>query len=236
MRINRYLAQAGLGSRREVEKLVQAGRVSINGELILDLARQVADTDDVRVDNRLVRPKHLRYFAFHKPPGLICTRSDERNRATIYSVLARNLQELDYVGRLDKDSEGLLILTNDGDLAQRLTNPRFKVEKEYEVVLDRPFDTKDLQRLLKGTVIDGTRARVRRAWIRHHSGLGIVLDQGIKRQIRVMLQRLGYDVRALKRVRIGSVKLGRLPRAMVRELSSSEITRLMEQGSPARGN
>ncbi len=242
MRINRYLAQAGLGSRRTVEQLVRAGRISVNGEITLDLALQVQDSDDVRFDAKPIRPRRLRYFAFHKPKGLICTLSDEKKRPTIYSVLAREFREFDYVGRLDKDSEGLLILTNDGELAQKLTNPRFKVEKEYEVVVDRAFDANDLPRLLKGTVIDGIRARVRRAWVRQGATLGIVLDQGIKRQIRVILQRLGYEVRTLRRVRIGSVRLGRLPQGAVRELKDHEITRLIgqrtleERKNPSRSN
>jgi 23S rRNA pseudouridine2605 synthase len=227
VRINRFLALAGLGSRRSVETLVTSGRITINGEICLDLARQVGDHDDVRSDNKPVRLRRFRYFAFNKPPGFICTRSDDRGRDTIYAILPRDLHDLEYVGRLDKDSEGLLLLTNDGGLAQRLTNPKFKVEKEYEVTVDRAVDPADLPRLVRGTLIDGVRARATRAWIRKRNVLGIVLEQGLKRQIRVMLERLRYEVGMLRRIRIGPVTLGRMPRGAARELSARERDTLL---------
>lgn len=237
LRINLYLARSGAGSRRACDELVLSGRVSVNGAVCLDPATRIAPGDDVRLDNRPVKPKPLLYVMLNKPPGFVCTASDERGRQTIYDLLPRGMRRAHYVGRLDKDSRGLLLLTTDGDLALALSRPRSKVEKEYDVTTGRPVSDEALAELLKGTFIEGRRARaesVRRVSPRR---LRIVLTQGIKRQIRVMLYRLGIEVRDLCRVRFGPLRLAALPQGASRELTPREIEdlrRSLPKTKPAR--
>ena len=140
MRLNRFLALAGVASRRGAESIIQESRVTVNGAVCRDLATQVSPHDKVRVDGRVVRAKEFVYILLNKPRNYLTTRSDERSRKTIYDLLPRQTSNLAHVGRLDKESEGLLLLTNDGELVLRLTHPRFKLDKEYLVDLDREFD------------------------------------------------------------------------------------------------
>ena len=137
MRLNRFLALAGLSSRRGAEEYIRHGRVTVNGQLSTNLATQVAPSDQVKVDGQTVRTQEFVYLLLNKPADYLTTRSDERSRKTIYDLLPADLPSLAHVGRLDKESEGLLLLTNDGDLAFRITHPKFKLEKEYLVTLDR---------------------------------------------------------------------------------------------------
>jgi 23S rRNA pseudouridine2605 synthase len=207
MRLNRFLAAAGLGSRRGCEELIRTGRVTINGAVCVDLATTVDREDDVKVNGKLVHQEKALYVAMNKPPGFLCTASDEMGRRTIFELIPKNWPRLFNIGRLDKDSEGLLILTNDGDLALRLTHPRYKIDKEYEVVIDRPFEMEDREKLLKGVFIEGGRARAEMVHRQTSTRLKIILRQGLKRQIRLMLYALGYEVKQLMRTRIGQLKL-----------------------------
>ena len=154
MRLNRFLAAAGFGSRRACEALIKDGKISINGHFIRNLATIVQPGDDVRVAGKPPpRPSPPVYILLHKPKGILCTRSDERKRSTVFDLVPAHFGRLFHVGRLDKDSEGLILLTNDGALSQRLTHPGHEVEKEYEVLLDRPFDAQHTPRLLRGFMI-----------------------------------------------------------------------------------
>ena len=159
MRLNRFLALAGLSSRRGAEEYIRHGRVTVNGELKTDLATQVAFSDQVRVDGQVVRTQEFVYLLLNKPADFLTTRSDERSRKTIYQLLPGDLPNLAHVGRLDKESEGLLLLTNDGDLAFRITHPKFKLEKEYLVTLDREFGPEDSPKTKKGVYLSEGRAR-----------------------------------------------------------------------------
>ena len=227
MRLNRFLAAAGFGSRRACEALIKEGKVSINGHFIRDLATIVQSGDDVRVAGKPPpRPSPLVYIRLHKPRGVLCTRSDERKRSTVFDFVPAHFGRLFHVGRLDKDSEGLILLTNDGALSQRLTHPGHEVEKEYEVLLDRPFEAQHAPRLLRGFPIEGGRAKAERIQIVGPTLVRIILRQGIKRQIRSMFFRIGYEVKRLLRTRIGGLALGGLEPGRWRMLSAREVALL----------
>ncbi len=241
MRLNRYLASAGLGSRRACEGIITAGRVSINGHAIKSLATTVAPTDNVRVDGRPVHVERPAYVLLNKPAGFLSSRTDPEQRDTVFDLLPADFPRVFHVGRLDRDSEGLLLLTNDGDLSLRLTHPRYKVEKEYEVILDRPFDMGLAEKLLAGVFIavdpphpDAPPERVRaRAEAVHRlapNKLKIILRQGLKRQVRLMLLAVGYEVQRLQRVRMGPLKLGKLRSGEWRYLEDREVAAL--RGGP----
>jgi 23S rRNA pseudouridine2605 synthase len=230
MRINRFLAASGLGSRRSCEELILAGRVTVNGQICQNLATEVSEEDFVKVGSKRVRPEKHFYVLLHKPRGYLCTASDTHDRRTIFDLLPAHWPRLFHVGRLDRDSEGLLILTNDGDLGLKLTHPRFKIEKEYEVLLDRPYDAAaDTPRLLRGVNIEGGRAKV--AVVRQLSPvlLRIVLRQGMKRQIRLMLYKVGYEVKRLIRTRIGGLRLTELRAGEWRALTDAEVKGLLSE-------
>ena len=235
MRLNRFLAAAGVTSRRGADELIAGGRVTVNGKPCRDFHFQPAPTDYVKVDGRLVHQRTPVYILLNKPAGFVCTRRDPNTTDTIYHLLPPKFSSLAYVGRLDAQSEGLLLLTNDGDFAQRLTHPRFKVEKEYEVVLDR-FATADLaQRLLRGVLLDGKRARAKHAQQISPTRFRIVLEQGINRQIRRMLECFGFHAKKLTRMRLGNLRLHDLPRGKWRHLSVQEVCVIPSKtASPAR--
>ena len=226
MRLNRFLASAGLGSRRGVEELITTGQVRVNGRVVTDLATQVGPEDAVKVGSRLLRTEQKITVLLNKPRGYVCTARDELDRKTIFDLLPANWPRLHHVGRLDKDSEGLLLVTNDGDLSLALTHPRYKIEKEYEVLLDKPFDPKDRAKLLRGFHIMGGRAKTEKVEILNPTHLRLTLTQGIKRQIRLMLYELGYEVERLARVRLGSLEIGEMHPGEWRLLTSKEITTL----------
>jgi len=233
MRLNRFLAAAGLGSRRSCEDLIASGAVVINGSRVEKMATLVAPDDDVRVHGRIIRVARPVYLLFHKPVGFVVTRSDERGRRTIYDLLPPEFRTLGHVGRLDKESEGLLLLTNDGDLSQKLTHPSHEIEKEYEVALDKAFDPAHASKMLRGMFIIGGRARFERLHILGSNRLRVVLCQGIKRQIRLMFYDMGYEVERLKRTRIGEIRDERIPVGAFRHLTPREVSGL-KAGKPAR--
>ncbi len=233
MRLNRFLAAAGVGSRRHCDELIEAGRVTVNGRVCTDFSYQPDPTDHVKVGNKMVRPERRYDLVLHKPAGFVSTASDPHARNTIFDLLPPNLPRLFNVGRLDAQSEGLLILTNDGDLAQRLMHPRYKIDKEYEVTLDHAWNPELAAKLLRGVMLEGERAR-----FEHMIGVGpalvrVVLRQGINRQIRRMFYEVGYEVKRLVRIRIGTLRLGDMPRGHWRPLSKAELTSL-EAGDSLR--
>lgn len=231
MRLNRFLASAGFGSRRACEALVKDGRVSINGHFIRELATTVLPDDDVRVSGKPARQPKMVYILLYKPKGVICTRSDEKDRTTIFEFVPAHFGRLFHVGRLDKDSEGLIILTNDGDFSQKLTHPAHEVEKEYEVLLNKSFDSSLIGKLLKGFSIEGGMARAEHAYVVAPPLVKVVLRQGIKRQIRLMFYKLGYEVKRLVRTRIGPIETGNLKPAHWRPLKAEEVAKLVAAAS-----
>jgi 23S rRNA pseudouridine2605 synthase len=232
IRLNRYLAAAGLGSRRSVEDLIAEGRVKINGKPVEGLGTLVAPGDVVKVGSKTVSPQEIVHAVLFKPKGVLCTAEDERDRPTIFNFLPDDWPRVYHVGRLDKESEGLLIVTNDGALSLSLTHPRFKVEKEYEVTLDKPFNPVHTAKLLKGFHIEGGRAKMEEITQLSPTKIRVILSQGIKRQIRLMLYDCGYEVENLRRTRIGTVRILKLRPGMWRMLSAKEISDLKAGRSP----
>ena len=226
MRLNRYLAQSGVASRRAVEELILAGRVTINGAVCTELSRQVAPTDSVKVDGKLVRPAESIYVLLNKPVDYVTTRSDDRARPTIYQLLPRNLHQLAHVGRLDIDSEGLLILTNDGELTLRLTHPRYKMPKEYLVTLDREFEMADASKVKKGVYLSEGKARFDSLTKLNSRQVRVILTQGITRQIRRVFAAIGYKVRKLQRTKIGPLFDSTLKPGEYRLLRLAEVAKL----------
>jgi len=224
-----------LGSRRSSELLVLEGRVSINGKLIKELGTLVADGDNVTVDGKPARAETGIVIALNKPRGYICSRSDEKDRMTIYALLPKPLQTLHHVGRLDKDSEGLLLLTNRGDLSHHLIHPSKGAEKEYEVIVDKPVDQSVMARLVKGMLTEEGYAKAERAWMISEYRCHVVLKQGLKRQIRLMFYQLGCEVERLTRTRIGWLELKGLQKGGWKQLTSTEVERFFSaEGTTGR--
>jgi 23S rRNA pseudouridine2605 synthase len=227
VRLTRFLASAGFGSRRACEALIKEGKVSINGHFVRNLATTVEADDDVRVAGKgPARVSPPAYILLHKPKGILCTRSDERQRRTVFDLIPSHFGGLHYVGRLDKESEGLVLLTNDGELSHRLTHPGHEVEKEYQVLLNEAFDEQHAARLMRGFRIEGGWAEAERIQIIGPAQVKVVLRQGIKRQIRLMFLKLGYEVKRLQRTRIGSLELGALAPGQWRSLAAHEVALL----------
>lgn len=242
-RLQKILSHAGISSRRGAEELILAGRVAVNGEVVRELGtRADVDVDEVFVDGIPVVRSRYRYIALNKPQGVVSTARDTHGRRTVLDLVpGSDTVRLHPVGRLDLDSEGLLLLTNDGHLTELLTHPRHEVEKEYLVEIDRPLGRQDLERLVRGIDSDGERLRAQSASAavppgaaNHESWVRIVLKEGKKREIRRMLEALGRRVMTLRRVRIGPLHLGSLALGKSRELRDEEVLRLYETARGAR--
>lgn len=234
MRLNRYLSQCGVASRRAAEEIILGGRVSINGHVITELATQVQPEDKVVVDGSPVRTERPVVIVLNKPKGYICSRGDTHDRMTIYDLLPRQFQTLHHVGRLDKESEGLILLTNRGDLSHRIIHPSQGAEKEYEVVVDQAMTVETMAKLAKGMLTEEGYARAERAWLDTAYRAHVVLKQGLKRQIRLMFFTLGYEVTRLTRIRIGWLLLRGLPKGSYKELTPTEVERFFKE-EPSKG-
>jgi 23S rRNA pseudouridine2605 synthase len=226
VRLNRFLAAAGVGSRRRCDELIAAGRVTINGKICTDFSAQPTLRDHVKVDGKLAHAGPPLTIMLHKPAGFVSTRKDAHARDTIFDLLPQKFARLFNIGRLDAQTEGLILLTNDGDLALRLTHPRYEIEKEYEVTLDRSWDPALAPKLSKGIFLDGKRARIEQLHSITSTRLRVVLRQGINRQIRRMFEAVGYRIKHLLRIRIGNLRLGDLPRGHWRPLTKREVESL----------
>lgn len=240
-RLARFLARAGVASRRHAEELIAAGRVQVNGVTVVRQGARVdVMTDRVTVDGRVVRAvaEHV-YVLLHKPVGYVCTVRDPQGRPTVLDLLPEEVQRLRVypVGRLDVDTSGLLLLTNDGDFALRLTHPRYEKEKHYEALVQGRPTPEALEALQTGVVIvedDGERFRTSPARVQvlrtvgSGSWLALTISEGRKRQVRRMLVVVGLPVQRLRRVGIGELKLDRLPVGKWRYLTSDEIYQLLQ--------
>jgi 23S rRNA pseudouridine2605 synthase len=229
-RLHKLLAHAGVGSRRQCEALIAAGRVSVDGQIVRELGAKVDPGQKICVDGELVHAERLVYWLVNKPRGYLCTNHDPAGRPLAIELVPHVPQRVYTVGRLDEASEGLLLLTNDGDLAFRLMHPRFGVEKTYLVqVAGRPSKD-DERQLLKGVWLSDGHVKARRVHRLKSQGestwLRIVLSEGKNREIRRMLARLGHKVLNLRRIAIGPVQLGHLGRGKARPLTAPELAEL----------
>jgi 23S rRNA pseudouridine2605 synthase len=231
VRLAKYLAHAGVASRRAAERLIADGRVRVGGEVVTDPARDVDGSSDVRVNGEAVAPEPREVWAVNKPAGVVSTAREPGRRRAV-TELVDSEGRLYPVGRLDADSTGLILLTNDGELANRLTHPRYGVPKTYRVRLARPPSDHDLERLRRGVRLeDGPTAPadVVRGGERE---IEVTLREGRKRQVRRMAEAVGNEVEDLRRIRIGSLALGDLRQGEARRLEQGEVASLWKDSAP----
>ncbi len=230
MRINKYLAQCGVASRRDCDKLVAEGRVAVNGRPA-DVGADVEEGDVIKVDGKVVTVKKNEYYILHKPKGYLCTVSDDKGRKTVMDILGSGVGRVYPVGRLDYDSEGLLILTTDGELAQHLTHPSNEVPKTYVVKVEGRLTEADLNPIRSGIEIEGGYVTKKcRAHIietnRDFTRVEITLREGKNREIRKMFAAIGKEVTLLKRTKVGELSLRGLDRGAFRKLTPAEVAYL----------
>ncbi len=232
MRINKYLALCGVASRRKSEEYIKDGKVSVNGKILTDLSYKVNIKSDTICLNgeKLSLPQNYVYYKLNKPKGYMCTASDDRNRKTIYD-LVKSPVRLFSIGRLDYDTEGLIILTNDGDIAQKISHPSHETEKEYIVKIEGLIKESELAVLRAGVIENGVRmpsAKVEMLDIKDgNSRVSVTIHEGQNRQIRRMFDCIGKTIIMLKRVRIGNIKLGGLKRGEYKPLNQYELLDLL---------
>lgn len=226
MRINKYLAQCGVASRRECDRLIAEGKVTVNGRPA-GLGDDVSDGDNIKVEGRPVTVKKNEYYLLHKPKGYLCTVSDDKGRKTVMDILGDGVGRVYPVGRLDYDSEGLLILTTDGELAQHLTHPSNEVPKTYLVKVEGRLTEADLNPIRSGIEIDGYVTKKCRAHIvetnKDYTKVELVLREGKNREIRKMFAAIGREVTLLKRTKVGEITLRGLDRGAFRKLTPAEV-------------
>ena len=233
-RLNKYIASTGLCSRRKADELISEGKVSVNGKVITELGFYVREKDKVAVEGKSVRPQKLEYYRFFKPAGYITTLDDEKGRKTIYDILPPELKHLKPVGRLDKDSTGLLILTNDGELINQMTHPSVKVPKVYVVTINGKFTEEHAKQMFDGIEIITDTDEKKTAYAEtlpievtnKKSVVQVVLYQGLNRQIRKMFAKLGFEVESLKRVQHAIITLEGLKKGQVKVMKPKLVKQL----------
>ena len=226
-RLNKYIASSGLCSRRKADELVESGAVMVNGKKVLELGFSVQPKDKVFVNGKLIHPvKHI-YYRFYKPAGYITTAEDEKGRKTIYDLLPEELHNLKPVGRLDRESTGLLILTNDGDLINELTHPSVKVPKLYRVSINGKISQNDIDTMYKGIELEPGKKAYAQVDVleinNNQTVLEVLLYQGMNRQIRRMFEYLGFEVLTLKRIQHATLTLEGLKRGEFKPIKPGQI-------------
>ena len=234
MRLNKFLSAAGVCSRRKADQLITDGQVEVNGKPVTELGSVIDEKKDVvKVGGREVRlPLSHVYIKLNKPKGYVCSESDDKGRKTIFD-LVKTEQRLFSVGRLDYDTEGLILLTNDGEFASRITHPSHMIEKEYVATVVGPMKESEFAVLRKGVVENGNRMPSAKIKPISFDGkvtkVSVIIDEGQNRQVRRMFEAIGREIKLLKRVRIGGVKLGGLKRGEFKDLRAEELSSLMEE-------
>ncbi|MCL4229671.1 rRNA pseudouridine synthase [Candidatus Dependentiae bacterium] len=233
MILNKFLAQAGICSRRKAVELIKSGKVTVNHFPILEPGYMVRETDVVRYNKRVVKPEEKIYILLNKPTGYISTVSDEHDRNTVFELIekAQRGHRLYPIGRLDRDTTGLLILTNDGDLAQQLAHPRYNVQKVYQVMLDQALRNEDMQKISAGLKLEDGKITVDHiVYIpkKPHTHIRVTLHSGKNRIVRRIFEHLGYQVIALDRIKYAGLTIRNLPRGGWRKLTEQEIIKLKQ--------
>lgn len=229
-RLNKYIASSGLCSRRKADELIENGSVCINGKKVTELGFIVQPKDKVFINGKMIHPVKHEYYRFYKPAGYITTADDEKGRKTIYDLIPENLHHLKPVGRLDKDSTGLIILTNDGDLINELTHPSAKVPKLYRVSINGRISQNDINTMYKGIEIEPEKIAYAQVDVieadNEHTVMEILLYQGLNRQIRRMFEYLGFEVVSLKRIQHATLTLDGLKRGEIKAVKPQQIKEL----------
>ena len=231
MRLAKYLAHAGVASRRAAERLIAGGRVRVGGEVVRDPARDVGEGSGVEVDGKPVGQEQSEVWAVNKPVGVVSTAREPGRRRAV-TDLVDSPRRLYPVGRLDSDSTGLILLTNDGELANRLTHPRYGVPKTYRVILERPPADRDLERLREGVRLEDGMTAPAEVERRGEREIDLTIREGRKRQVKRMAEAIANRVSSLTRVRFGSLELGGLRRGEARRLEQGEVASLWEDSAP----
>ena len=230
IRLNKYIASSGICSRRKADELIEQGVVSVNGKIVKELGFLVQEKDKVFVNKKLIRPVKHEYYKFYKPAGYITTCDDEKGRKTIYDLLPETLYGLKPVGRLDRESTGLLILTNDGELINQLTHPSIKVPKIYIVSVDAKVSRNELEKLANGVEIEPGKIAYADISVleidNKHTLMQITLYQGMNRQIRKMFETIGYEVKTLKRIQHATISIEGLKRGEFKPIKPKQIKEL----------
>ena len=232
VRLQKFLADAGVASRRAAERLIAGGSVAVNGRTVTELGTKVdPDQDQVVVDGRTLRSRKKLYVAVNKPPGFLCSRTDPEERRVVGELLPPEWVQLYTVGRLDRDSEGLIFLTNDGDFCLKLTHPRYGVRKKYVAVVEGRLESSQIARFTEGVEHEGEILKAERVRLvdsnNSHSVVELELAQGKNREVRRLFEVLGHEVVQLRRVQIGPIKLGELRVGKWRVLTPAEVRSLL---------
>lgn len=233
-RLNKFIASSGLCSRRKADEYITEGKVTVNGKVIVELGFQIGTKDVVKLSGKIIKPQKLDYYRFYKPAGYITTSDDEKGRKTIYDVIPPELKHLKPVGRLDKDSTGLIIMTNDGELINQMTHPSLKIPKIYLVQINNKITPEDGEKMYNGIEIETDTGEKRTAYAEvfpveitnKSSMLRVTLYQGINRQIRKMFAALGFEVISLKRIQHATITIDGLKRGQIKPLKPKQIKEL----------
>ena len=224
MRLNKFISLCGFASRRAADELIKEQKVSVNGEIVQDLGRQVQESDLVEIEGKkLSLPQKTTVIAFHKPAGCVCTCKDPQKRQTVYDFLPPGYKGLKYIGRLDLQSRGLLLFTDDGELAHRLTLPKYKILRHYLVWTDSPVKKSDAEQLIEGVKLEDGIKGFAEAVFFEEGCIELVLSEGKNREIRKMMAAIGYEIEDLQRIAYADIDLGDLASGDYRELSDKEL-------------
>jgi len=242
MRINKYISKSGIASRREADQIIAEGRVKINGEVVYDMSQQVSDGDIVLVDDKEIpKPANFVYYLFHKPKGFICSRKDPEERPSVYDIVDELPYRLESVGRLDFNTSGALLFTNDGSLANALTHPSMNIPKRYHVKIWKCPPKRQLDRIRKGIHLEDGKTkpcklRILEQTDAENTWIEITVTEGRNRLIRKLFEAIGHPVNKLQRMSFATVSLGDLPSKQIRPLTQNEIKRLkdLQSGSDPR--
>lgn len=232
VRLNKYLSECGLASRRKADQLILDGRITVNGNSVFELGVKVdPENDKIQIDGDLLKQKNKIYFLLYKPKGVITSTKDERKRRTVVDLIKTN-EKIYPVGRLDYNTTGLLLLTNDGQLTNYLTHPKYKIERVYEAILDKPLQKEDKDKYLSGIFLEGRKSYFSNIYFPKENNFKIIrvtTVEGRNHFVKKMFAKFGYNVNELKRIKYGNLTLKNMKPGEYRKLTSNEVTNLLKK-------